>query len=77
MFTEPIKFQSKIFSMLMEFKAPSSKDTNYLAVKFYAPIYFFAHRWLFNGTLSEQRKELFRANAYYHVRKFFTEMEVK
>ena len=31
-------------------------DSEYLAVKYYAPIYFFAQRWLFSGALSEERK---------------------
>lgn len=74
MFDEPLKFQSKMFSVLINAGIIPPTDSKYLAVKYYAPIYFFAQRWLFSGVLSEERKNSFRADAYYHIQKFFTEI---
>lgn len=76
MFVEPLAFQSKVFSALMELSIISAADCEYLAVKYYAPIYFFAQKWLFNGVLSEERKKSFRNDAYKHIRNFFAEVGV-
>lgn len=59
MFAEPLEFQSKVFCALMRIGIISNSDSEYLAVKYYAPIYFFAQRWLFSGELSEEQKNLF------------------
>ena len=74
LFAEPLAFQSKVFSALIQAGVIPSADSEYLAVKYYAPIYFFAQRWLLSGTLSEERKNAFRTNAYQHIQKFFTEI---
>lgn len=76
MFAEPLSFQSKVFSILIQAGAIQNAESEYLAVKYYAPIYFFAQRWLFSGTLSEERKKSFRTSAYCHIRNFFTEIGV-
>ena len=75
-FAEPLEFQSKVFGTLMEIGIIPKSDSGYLAVKYYAPIYFFAQRWLFSGELSEEQKNSFRNAAYHHIEKFFAEMEV-
>ena len=49
MFTEPLSFQSKVFSVLMQVGVIQNADSEYLAVKYYAPIYFFAQ----GGCLAE------------------------
>lgn len=77
MFAEPLEFQSKVFGTLMEIGIIPKSDSGYLAVKYYAPIYFFAQRWLFSGELSEEQKNSFRNAAYQHIEKFFSEMEVE
>lgn len=74
MFAEPLSFQSKVFFVLMKAGIIQTAKSEYLAVKYYAPIYFFAQRWLFSGTLSEERKNYFRTNAYRHIQNFFTEI---
>lgn len=76
MFEKPLEFQSKVFYTLIEIGILPKTDSEYLAVKYYAPIYFFAQRWLFNGELSEEQKNSFRNAAYYHIDKFFAEMGV-
>ena len=76
LFAEPLSFQSKVFSALVQTGVIRKADSEYLAVKYYAPIYFFAQRWLFSGPLSEERKNAFRTNAYRHIQNFFTEMGV-
>lgn len=74
MFEKPLEFQSKVFYTLMEIGILSKTDSEYLAVKYYAPIYFFAQRWLFSGELSEEQKKSFQNAAYHHIEKFFAEM---
>lgn len=76
MFVEPLSFQNKVFSNLIEAGVIQNADSDYLAVKYYAPLYFFAQRWLFCGTLSEERKSAFRKSAYLHIQKFFAEIGV-
>ena len=71
---EPLIFQSKIFSVLMSTGIIPNCDSEYLAVKYYAPIYFYAQKWLFNGELTEESKEAFRIDAYKHIQMFFGEM---
>lgn len=68
---EPLNFQSKIFSVLMSIGIIPNCDSEYLAVKYYAPIYFYAQKWLFNGELTEESKEAFRIDAYQHIQMFF------
>lgn len=76
MFEKPLEFQSKVFYTLMEIGILPKTDSEYLAVKYYAPIYFFTQRWLFSGELSEEQKNSFRTAAYHHIEKFFAEIEV-
>lgn len=71
---EPLHFQSNIFSALMNMGMIQACDSEYLAVKYYAPIYFYAQKWLFNGELTEERKEAFRIAAYKHIQMFFGEI---
>lgn len=75
MFVEPLKFQSSVFQMLMEMGIIVKADSEYMAIKYYAPIFFFAQKWLFCGKLSEENKESFRKDAYKHIQLFFSEME--
>lgn len=71
---EPLRFQRKIFSALKSVGKITNCDSEYLAVKYYAPIYFYAQKWLFSGKLTEENKELFRTDAYKHMQMFFGEM---
>ena len=71
---EPLNFQSKIFSVLISIGIIPNCDSEYLAVKYYAPIYFYAQKWLFNGELTEESKEAFRIEAYKHIQMFFGEI---
>lgn len=75
LFDKPLQFQAKVFSLLISAGMIKGADSSYLAVKFYAPIFLFMQRWLFDGTLTEERKQLFRKNAYAHIDHFFREME--
>lgn len=71
---EPLNFQNKIFSVLISVGMIANCDSEYLAVKYYAPIYFYAQKWLFNGELTEESKEAFRIDAYKHIQMFFGEI---
>lgn len=74
MFVEPLNFQSKVFQMLMEIGLINKADSEYIAIKYYTPIFFFAQKWLFSGKLSEENKNAFRREAYKHIQLFFSEM---
>lgn len=76
MYEKPLEYQSKVFTLLINANIIPPSDSDYLAVKYYAPIHLFAHRWLFCGILSEDNKNSFRANAYKHIQNFFKEIEV-
>lgn len=71
---EPLNFQRKIFSALMNVGMIANCDSEYLTVKYYAPIYFYAQKWLFSGELTEENKESFRADTYKHMQMFFREI---
>lgn len=71
---EPLNFQSKIFSVLISIGIIPNCRSDYLAVKYYAPIYFYAQKWLFNGKLTEESKEAFRIDAYKHIQMFWGEI---
>lgn len=75
MFTEPLKFQSRVFQMLMEIGLIKKTDSEYIAIKYYSPIFFFAQKWLFSGKLSDENKNAFRKDAFRHIKLFFSEME--
>ncbi len=74
-FDKPLNFQAKVFSLLMTIGIIKPADSKYLATKFYAPIFLFTQRWLLCGALTDERKQIFRENAYRHIRNFFNEME--
>lgn len=71
---KPLNFQRKIFSDLISIGIISNCDSGYLAVKYYAPIYFYAQKWLLSGELTEENKESFRTDAYRHIQMFFREI---
>lgn len=77
LFDRPLQFQSQVFSVLIQAGLIPAADCRNLAVKYYAPIYLFAQRWLFSGLLSEDRKNAFRTAAYDHVQQFFAELKGK
>lgn len=74
LFDEPLKYQSSVFSMLSQFGVFKNTDTDYLAVKYYSPIFLFAQKWLFSGQLTDENKDIFRNNAYQHIQMFFAEL---
>lgn len=71
---EPLNFQRKIFSVLTSAGMITNCDSGYLAIKYYAPIYFYAQKWLFSGELTEENKASFRTDAYKHMQMFFKEI---
>lgn len=74
LFEKPLGFQCSVFSVLANSGAIKGRDCEYIAVKFYAPIYLFAQRWLFGGELSEENMAAFRTAADRHIREFFSEI---
>lgn len=71
---EPLKFQAKVFSLLISIGIIGNCDSEYLAVKYYSPIYLYAQKWLFSGVLTAEKKESFRQEAYKHIQMFFMEI---
>ena len=70
---EPLTFNSNIVSVFMIIGIIPNCCSEYLAVKYYAPIYFYAQKWWFNGELTEESKEAFRIDTYKHIQMFFGE----
>lgn len=77
LYDEPLTFQSKIFKILMDMGIISSNDSEYMAVKYYSPIFLYFQRYLLSGELTEDNKQQFREKAYNHINKFFIESGVK
>lgn len=73
-FEEPLRFQERIFNALIEKKCIPAADGEYLALKYYAPIYLFFQRYLLGGELTEAKKKLFLEKAEEHITEFFKEM---
>lgn len=71
---KPLQIQSKIFQTMMNFGIIPIGDSQYLAIKYYSPIYFYANKWLFSEELTEENKTAFREAAYKHIQIFFMEM---
>lgn len=71
---KPLQIQSKIVQTLMNFGIIPNGDSQYLAIKYYSPIYFYANKWLFSEELTEENKTAFREAAYNHIQIFFMEM---
>ena len=76
MFLKPLSFQSKVFTLLTDTGLIRHADSEYLAVKFYAPIFLSAQRRLFCGILSEQSKQDFLEDVNQHINHFFQEIGV-
>ena len=74
MFTKPLEFQSGIFKMLMDRGLLPKADSEYIALRYYAPIFFFAQKWLLCSPLTDENKNAFRKDAYRHIRCFFSEL---
>lgn len=70
---EPIDFQRQIFAKVYHNR---DIDFDYLATKFYAPIFLYTQQYLLNGKLTDKKKSRFIEKAKYHLSKFFIEVEV-
>ncbi len=74
MFEKPLNFQCDVFSALVNLGAIRAGDCQYIAVKYYSPIYFFAQRWLFSDELTEENKTAFLTAINCHIQNFFNEL---
>ncbi len=70
----PLQFQSKIFSKISLPVLSNTIDYEYLALKFYSPIYLYTDRYLLNGELTREKKNLFRVAVGKHIQFFMQEM---
>ena len=73
-FEKPINFQKEIFSKLINLNLIKNVDSEYLAIKFYSPIYYFTQRYLLSGELTEKTKEQFRLNVDKYIENFYSEI---
>lgn len=71
---KPLHYQKNIFSKLIDAGMITNYSSDYLAIKYYSPIYFYAQKWLFNGELTEDCKDAFRLDAYKHIQMFYKEI---
>ena len=72
-FDEPLRFQQKIFSVLINRGILKPADSAELAVQYYAPIFFYLQRYLLSGELTNERKERFRQAVNRQIDCFFRE----
>lgn len=77
MLDEPLRFQSRIFAHMAEAGIISSIDSDYLAVKYYSPIYLYTQRYLLSGVLTEEKKRGFRESVGRHIFKFLIESGIQ
>lgn len=71
MLDEPLRFQNGVFARLT-----GGKVDEYLAVKYYAPIFLYFQQYLLSGPLTEEKKCVFRQKAEKHMESFFKEWGV-
>lgn len=71
MFETPLSYQSGLFAKLMAINIIPLKDCDYLAVKYYAPVYFNYARYILSREITEENKRLFREHTYKHFQEFF------
>lgn len=76
LFENPLNFQKKVFSKLINLQVIKNNDSEYLAIKYYSPIFYYTERWLLSGTLTDYKKEKFCLNAYKHIHSFFKELYI-
>lgn len=76
LFENPLNFQEKVFSKLINLQVIKNNDSKYLAIKYYSPIFYYTERWLLSGTLTDYKKEKFCLNAYKHIHSFFKELDI-
>lgn len=76
LFENPLNFQKKVFSKLINLQVIKNNDSEYLAIKYYSPIFYYTERWLLSGTLTDYKKEKFCLNAYKHIHSFFNELDI-
>lgn len=76
LFENPLNFQKKVFSKLINLQVIKNNDSEYLAIKYYSPIFYYTERWLLSGTLTDYKKEKFCLNAYKHIHSFFKELDI-
>lgn len=77
MFDEPLRFQSRIFAKLADAGIIAASDSEYLAVKYYSPIFLYTQRYLLSGPLTEEKKTAFRSEVDRHISQFFMECGVR
>ncbi len=71
MFEKPLRFQEKVFSLLMEQGILPQADSEMLAMQYYSPIFLCFERYLTGGELTEEKKERFRQEAGRQITVFF------
>lgn len=69
----PLDFQSGVFSYLMHIGILPQMDSNYLAVRYYAPIFLYYQQYMLSGDSTDENKQLFRQHAYAHFAEFMKE----
>lgn len=73
----PLQFQQKIFDKINLLYSVKDSNSEYLSLKYYAPIFLYAHKYLFVGELTEVQKSLFSTAVAKHIQLFMNEIGVK
>lgn len=64
---KPLQIQSVVFGKLTEQGLFAGREPSYLALQYYAPIFFYLQKYLLAGELNEEKKERFRKAVGEHL----------
>lgn len=70
MLETPIKTQAGVFEQLIKLKIIPPQDSEYLAVRYYAPVYYYYELYMMSGELTDEKKSLFLKRTNKHFDEF-------
>lgn len=70
MIDRPLQFQSQVFEKIGKMGGGETVDYEYMAIKYYSPIYLYFNKYLVNGELTEEKKQAFRISVNKHLQSF-------
>ena len=70
LFENPLEVQSRIFEYLIEIRYFKKVDSRFLSIAYYSPIFFFLHKYLLSGTITETVKAQAKAEVEAHLKLF-------
>ncbi len=72
MFEAPLKTQKGVFDYLINLGVIKAQDSEYLAVQYYAPVYFYYEKYMLTGELTDEKRALFLKHISKHFQNFLS-----